>query len=823
MQSTAPRVLFGFFAVLLGAAVILVGCDLTGSQSTPQSPQFTVENDLERRITYLGDQAQSSLEKASDGNFVFEPIIRVAPPVANGNTTVASYLSFNANGGDRVFVGYKIRGEGFGGGIDILNAEDPDSLASVNSVRSSNLDVQEVVDDPDGGAEYVAGALQTNLADASPAAIVKLPINYGGRSIGQTTDKRLSENVAKSVVNAPPSDSQHDLYVATDGNSLYRYTTDLDDQVQQTASGVEFSSIAAHQDRVIMLTKTGELWRSGISSTSPPSTDSTVSLNGSGINPVGIARMRTGTHAATGDRFVFAALNQGGFRVLNAGATTTLFSRTSGHYTSVSASGEGNYLYASRDNGRVEVYEFTGSTGAPSWTSSPIATINTRTYGSVPPETQANQVLAVGNYLYVANSRGGVLVLSFADNPAPTANDDSDQTMEDQSRTTDVLANDSDPDGSLDPATVQVQSGPSSGSVNVDAQTGEITYTPDPDFTGSDSYTYTVGDGDGATSDPATVSITVSATNAATVGCAGAIGGGIAFTIDGDLQTLSSDEGTTSELLSTPANRPVLALGTGVDLDDDGNVGVVYVQENPDAAVQTLKVVDANDSLATTYDLPVAAKTSKTLLGVGSWSGSGPSSFYVAKTGNGDEIFRVPFDGGSVQRIANPANGVDAILGVADIDGDDQNELVFVGGSQQTRYVEQSDGVTASFTKVPNAGAGSNNNIGIGSCLADVDGDGSASIPLVGGSNQIRLADASGVHATLITGSDNEQAAKTPLAWAEVDNDGETELVYLENNNSPAELKYVDEVNGAITFKVLTDANGNRIEASTSSGIVSAQ
>ncbi|MFB6278532.1 MAG: cadherin-like domain-containing protein, partial [Salinibacter sp.] len=500
-------------ASFLLSALLLAGCDLTGGQSTPQSPQFTVENDLDDRITFLGDQAQSSMKRASAKNFAFDPIIRVASPVVGGDTTVASYLSFNANGGDRVFVGYKIRGKDFGGGIDILNAENPDSLTSVNSVRSSNLDVQEVVNDPNAGAEYVAGALQTDLADASPAAIVRLSISFGGGTVDQTTNKRLSGNVAKSVVNAPSSDAQHDLYVATDGNSLYRYTTDLSDQVRQTtSSGVEFSSIAAHQNRVILLTKTGELWRSSVSSTSPPSTDSTVSLDGSGINPVGIARVRTGTHAATSDRFVFAALNQGGFRVLNADATTTRFSRTSGHYTSVSASGDGNYLFASRDNGRVEVYEFTGSTGSPSWTASPIATINTRDYGSVPPETQANQVLAVNNYLYVANSRGGVLVLSFGDNQAPTANEDSAQTTEDQSTTTDVLANDTDPDGSLDPATVQVQSSPSNGSVNVDGSTGEITYTPATDFTGSDSYTYTVGDGDGATSDPATVSVTVSAT-----------------------------------------------------------------------------------------------------------------------------------------------------------------------------------------------------------------------------------------------------------------------------------------------------------------------
>jgi hypothetical protein len=73
------------------------------------------------------------------------------------------------------------------------------------------------------------------------------------------------------------------------------------------------------------------------------------------------------------------------------------------------------------------------------------------------------------------------------------------------------------------------------------------------------------------------------------------------------------------------------------------------------------------------------------------------------------------------------------------------------------------------------------------------------------------------------TGSANEQAAKTPLAWADVDDDGTPEPVYLENNSSPAELKYVDDVGGANSFKVLRDDNGDRIRGDTERGIVSAQ
>jgi CubicO group peptidase (beta-lactamase class C family)/PKD repeat protein len=98
-------------------------------------------------------------------------------------------------------------------------------------------------------------------------------------------------------------------------------------------------------------------------------------------------------------------------------------------------------------------------------------------------------------------------------NTAPTANDDSDTTDEGQPTTTDVLSNDTDPDGSLDTSTVTVQSGPSDGSVSVDDTTGAITYTPDSGFTGTDSYTYTVNDDDGAESNEATVTITVDAAN----------------------------------------------------------------------------------------------------------------------------------------------------------------------------------------------------------------------------------------------------------------------------------------------------------------------
>jgi hypothetical protein len=68
-----------------------------------------------------------------------------------------------------------------------------------------------------------------------------------------------------------------------------------------------------------------------------------------------------------------------------------------------------------------------------------------------------------------------------------------------------VLGNDSDPNG--DALTAELVSGTAHGSLTLNPD-GSFSYTPDPDFNGSDSFTYRVSDGN-LDSDPATVTIEV--------------------------------------------------------------------------------------------------------------------------------------------------------------------------------------------------------------------------------------------------------------------------------------------------------------------------
>jgi hypothetical protein len=79
----------------------------------------------------------------------------------------------------------------------------------------------------------------------------------------------------------------------------------------------------------------------------------------------------------------------------------------------------------------------------------------------------------------------------------PVVADDAATVSADGAVVINVLANDSDADGDLDPSTVRVTSGPSHGTVSIDPLTGAITYTPAAGFAGVDSFTYEVCDAAG--------------------------------------------------------------------------------------------------------------------------------------------------------------------------------------------------------------------------------------------------------------------------------------------------------------------------------------
>jgi CshA-type fibril repeat protein len=152
-------------------------------------------------------------------------------------------------------------------------------------------------------------------------------------------------------------------------------------------------------------------------------------------------------------------------------------------------------------------------------------------------------------------------------NDAPVAVDDTAVTDEDAPVTIPVLANDSDPDG--DPLTVTAATAPN-GTVTINPD-GTITYTPNPDFNGTDTITYTVSDGNGGTT-TATVTVTVNPVN--------------------DAPAAIDDVATTNE--DTPVAIAVLAN----DSDLDGDTLVVTAASSPDGTV----TINADGSILFTPD-----------------------------------------------------------------------------------------------------------------------------------------------------------------------------------------------------------------------------
>jgi hypothetical protein len=123
-------------------------------------------------------------------------------------------------------------------------------------------------------------------------------------------------------------------------------------------------------------------------------------------------------------------------------------------------------------------------------------------------------------------------------NQAPVANNDSASTQPDTPVTVNVLANDTDLDN--DPLTVTGASTPAHGAAVVNAN-NTVTYTPATGYSGPDSFTYGVSDGNGGTAS-ATVSITVSSAVANLIGNSGF-----------EVNTAGWDAGATTSTLSRVA------------------------------------------------------------------------------------------------------------------------------------------------------------------------------------------------------------------------------------------------------------------------------
>ncbi len=225
-----------------------------------------------------------------------------------------------------------------------------------------------------------------------------------------------------------------------------------------------------------------------------------------------------------------------------------------------------------------------------------------------------------------------VTVTVSAENDAPVAVDDSATTSEDTAVQIAVLANDSDPDG--DTLSVASVTDPPHGTA-VKSGSG-VLYTPDANYNGSDSFSYTASDGKGGT-DSATVTVTVTPVNDAPV----AVDDSASTSEDTAVQiaVLANDTDVDGDTLSVasvtdPANGTAVKSGSGVQYTPDagfvGTDGFSYTVSDGSGGTDTADVVVSVQPSQGWVEPFEAYEVGIDLHGQGGWKGWDNNSAYGA-------------------------------------------------------------------------------------------------------------------------------------------------------------------------------------------------
>ncbi|MDE2982118.1 MAG: Ig-like domain-containing protein [Gemmatimonadota bacterium] len=214
-------------------------------------------------------------------------------------------------------------------------------------------------------------------------------------------------------------------------------------------------------------------------------------------------------------------------------------------------------------------------------------------------------------FTYVVADPGGLADTATVEvtvtpvNDAPEAGDDQATTREDEAVEVAVLDNDTDLDG--DPLRVRSVSSPEHGAAEVAADGTNVSYVPDPNYHGTDHFTYVVAD-DGGLADTATVEVTVTPVNDAPEAADDQ-----ATTLEDEtieIPVLDNDTDLDGDRLSVRSVSPtehgavaIAADGTNVSYVPDPNYHgpdrFTYVVADPDGLADTaaveVTVVPVND------------------------------------------------------------------------------------------------------------------------------------------------------------------------------------------------------------------------------------
>lgn len=402
-------------------SLMAISCEFTSnSEISEPEQQFTVTNDAMSRVTFFNNESakvQANVPSVnSEATDYLELIAKVDPPDINNGPARASHLFYD--GSNSIFVGYKVQGGGFGGGIDILTSGNGSSVAEARSFESDVFDVQEVIYDKYEDAMFVAGA-----SNSKGSLVLKMNPENANVLASATIDGYVAKSLDISYHN---NSDKSKLYVVSDLNDLYRFNKDLtltDGGHLEAAEGVEFRSVGARDNsQIFTLDLKGNVHRTNPSYNGFRSTIQLTS-NKEFKSNLAIGRISYFNESTPDD--ILVATNQYGFGVLNpagqvewSSSEDNLDEIQARYYTALTG------FEPDGPPGRDDAIIYASGVGA---NGEPVIDIlgmpnNKRLYHITTLDlsdfngvgnAQINHVYATGQYLYVAKGTDGVLIFKI--------------------------------------------------------------------------------------------------------------------------------------------------------------------------------------------------------------------------------------------------------------------------------------------------------------------------------------------------------------------------------------------------------------------------
>lgn len=321
---------------------------------------------------------------------------------------------------------------------------------------------------------------------------------------------------------------------------------------------------------------------------------------------------------------------------------------------------------------------------------------------------ESGQPLASSLDLYQITPSGAVQIgtVGSEDAPPPTNTppqpvNDSTTTNEDTATEIDVLSNDTDAENN--PLTLSINETPTNGTATVndngtptDPTDDTITYTPNSNFNGTDSFTYTVNDGTDTTN--ATVDITVNPVNDLPV----AINDTAETNEDQPLTIFPSDllindsDIDGDRLTITQVNN---SEGGTVELSEDGNILFTPDSDFNGLASFEYTVSDETDTTSATVEITVNKNRDRNIIEgttqrdslIGTDNNDIITGFQGADritTGNGEDklVYNSIVDAGDLITDFDPSNDIIDLQGVLQSIGFDGSNAIDDGYVQLVSY-----------------------------------------------------------------------------------------------------------------------------------------